>query len=446
MKKMLFFIIFLIFLSFFTIFYQQNMIIFAFSNENNVSIELICDNKKYYFNENKFKKNPNNYQEKYILDSSIWTKTKQEKIDFVNKCIDANLSYEMAIEYIFPSLRQEIDALDRKYYIKVQNAQIDFTPNEKSPFKISPSIKGQRLDREKLCRNIFERYKKTNRISIRLPFDFTEPTFTTAQAKRLTTLRSQFSTNYSASSADRKHNVKTALDKFNGLVVSAGQKVSFNQVVGKRTQENGYKTAKIILEGEYVDGVGGGVCQASTTLYNAVLLSDLKIHQVQRHSKRVSYVPPALDAMVNWNSSDMVFENTTSHPIYIATKCTDTIAKVLVYGEALQSGLTIKTETEVVKKTAPPQEEVIVDNEGKYVDKVYYEDESFYLHYAKEGVIAKSYLVKTLNGKPLSKTLIRTEQYPPERATKVVGANKRPPIEPESIYDYTQYISDMVGW
>lgn len=445
MKKLLFFNYFIIFIAIFTLFYvffcnfSKNLIVYAYENKN-INIELKYNNEKYIFNNKKLNQNPHTYLEKYHKENSYFSLSKDKQIEHINNCVKLGFGYEYAFESIYPKLRPEIDKLERKYFVQVKNASFKFTPFESAPFKIENSVEGRVLNREKLFKNICAKYAKSNNISLDLPFEKISPKFTTEQAKNLTALRSTFSTNYSASTPDRKSNIRTALGKFNGLVVEDGEHVSFNNVVGKRTIENGYKTAKIIMDGEYVDGLGGGVCQASTTLYNALVLANVKIDRVQRHSRRVGYVPPALDAMVNWGSSDMVFTNTTGQPLYITTHCTDTKAGVNIYGLSHGQGVSYATESEIVSTSPPPAEELIVDYEGKYKNKVYYEDESFYLHRAKDGIVANSYLVKRVNGNLVWKKLLRTEKYPAERATRVVGANKRV-VEDE--YDWLEMLKNL---
>ena len=142
-----------------------------------------------------------------------------------------------------------------------------------------------------------------------IPYDEIKPSGTIEDLKQKTILRSKFSTNYSKSTENRKSNVRTALGAFNGQIIMPEQEVSFNEITGARTKENGYKPANIILNGVYVQGSGGGVCQASTTLYNALLLSNIEILEVSKHSLPASYVPLALDAMVSEGISDLKFKN-----------------------------------------------------------------------------------------------------------------------------------------
>ena len=129
-------------------------------------------------------------------------------------------------------------------------------------------------------------------------------------------LRSSFYTTYSSSSLERKHNISLACISLNNTIVDVGGEFSFNQVVGARTEKRGYQNAKIIFNGEFIDGVGGGVCQVSTTLYNAVLLGGLKVIEYHPHSLPVSYILPSFDAMVT-KYNDLKFANTTDGLIFI---------------------------------------------------------------------------------------------------------------------------------
>lgn len=129
-------------------------------------------------------------------------------------------------------------------------------------------------------------------------------------------VKGKFSTAFYTSSAERAHNISLAAKKIDGYVILPGETFSFNEVVGKRTRENGFKDAKVILNGEFTDGVGGGTCQVSTTLYNCALLSDMQIITVNQHSLPVSYVAPSFDAMVS-DSADLKFKNTSQAPVTV---------------------------------------------------------------------------------------------------------------------------------
>ena len=147
--------------------------------------------------------------------------------------------------------------------------------------------------------------------------------------------RSSFSTNYSSSTLERKHNIYLASKSIDKTMVDVGGEFSFNLVVGGRTEKRGYQKSKIIINGEFADGVGGGVCQVSTTLYNAVILAGLEIVEYHPHSLPVSYVAPSFDAMVNSSYADLKFRNNTQNPIIIRAWADGDRLKIDILGQKL---------------------------------------------------------------------------------------------------------------
>ena len=229
-------------------------------------------------------------------------------------------------------------------------------------------------------------------------------------------LRAEFSTDYSKSSAERKHNISLAAKSLNNVFVDVGGEFSFNKTVGVRTEKRGYKSAKIISNGEFVEGVGGGVCQVSTTLYNAVIRAGLKITEFHAHSLSVSYVAPSMDAMVNSGSADLRFINTTHNPIIVKTSANGTLLTVRIYGEPLKEKYELKS---VIKSEIPPEYEVIKDSAGEYPDLL--NGERRIIKYGKSGITSEGYLIKTLNGKVLTKTRVRRDRYLAINGTMVEG-------------------------
>ena len=235
-------------------------------------------------------------------------------------------------------------------------------------------------------------------------------------------LKSTFATVCVNSSQNRKDNLALALSKFNEMTIQPGEVVSFNKVVGKRTKENGYKMAKVILHGKYTDGIGGGVCQASTTLYNAVLLAGLPVSEWHRHTLKSSYVNPGLDAMVNDSGADLVFKNDTTENIYIKTKCDGQTARVWIFGS--QNKFDYQTKSVVIKQTKADKK-TLIDEFGEYADKVLYCDESFCLQNGSDGIESVSYLVALKQGKVVWQKLLRKDWYAKTDKIVVVGAKHR---------------------
>ncbi|MFN3682449.1 MAG: VanW family protein [Fimbriimonadaceae bacterium] len=142
----------------------------------------------------------------------------------------------------------------------------------------------------------------------------------------------EFSTRFPRSNKPRNTNIRAAAEKIDGLVLLPGDRFSFNETVGKRTIENGFKEAGVYVNGRHDTGVGGGICQVSTTLYNAALLADLKIVRRSNHSLPVPYVPIGRDAAVSYGSHDLVLENTGPTPVAFSIQVGSGVLHVRVLG------------------------------------------------------------------------------------------------------------------
>lgn len=150
---------------------------------------------------------------------------------------------------------------------------------------------------------------------------------------RINGLIGEFSTSIASSTADRKYNVKVAADSLDNLLLMPGDEVSFNQKTGMRTVANGYKNASIIQNGKFEDGVGGGVCQVSTTLYNALIRAGVEVLERYNHSIPVNYIDLGFDAAVNDSNMDFKFKNSFDFPIFIKNSVDGKNIKFLVYGD-----------------------------------------------------------------------------------------------------------------
>ena len=218
---------------------------------------------------------------------------------------------------------------------------------------------------------------------------------------------SSYTTSFNASNVTRSHNIMLAASRIAGTTVPSGEEFSFNRVVGKRTAENGFESAPVIFEGEFVQGVGGGVCQASTTLFNAALRAGMQISESHPHSLSVSYVPPSLDAMVS-EYSDMRFINPYPFPVYVQAKTSSSSVTFEIYGPS--DGKRYETESRVLAKIPPPPAKIAEEGES--------------LKNEKEGMKSESYLAIYENGALVSRTLIRRDSY-----ACVQGVIEPPPEE-----------------
>lgn len=159
-------------------------------------------------------------------------------------------------------------------------------------------------------------------------------------------------TNFSSSSASRANNVRLASAYINGTILNPGERFSYNDIVGERTTERGFKPAGAYVAGKLVDEVGGGVCQPSSTLYMAVLRSDLKVTERTNHGFTVAYTPLGEDATVSYGSLDFQFKNSTDYPIKILANASDGTLHMTIIGTKT-SDKTVTTDREIVATYTP---------------------------------------------------------------------------------------------
>lgn len=232
------------------------------------------------------------------------------------------------------------------------------------------------------------------------------PALTEEMLKERTKPLSSFTTRFEASNGNRVHNIRLAAKKLAGAIIKPHAEFSFNERVGRRTEENGFKESVVIFDGEFVKGMGGGVCQLSTTLFNAALRAGMKITESRNHSLSVSYVPPSLDAMVS-EYSDLKFVNPFDTPVYVNASVKQGSVTVECFG--LPDGKQYKTESVVLYRLAPPPMEIVEGEEEKV------------LRAEKEGLASESYLLTYENGRLVSRTLLRRDNYAVVRGKKQVS-------------------------
>jgi len=235
----------------------------------------------------------------------------------------------------------------------------------------------------------------------------------------------------------RHENIRIGTEKFDKLIIKSGESVSFNKVAGKRTASNGYQPALELAYGEYVEGYGGGICQVSSTLYNAVINAGLSVTKRTQHSLPSSYVPLGLDATVQDDRLDFVFKNTTSADIFISTqyyknKKNYWTSKFIIHGRPDPDGYTYKLESEVVEEIPVPEPTYIPDRDARYV---VYDDEQKQTSEGQEGHVVNVYLVTMdKNGLEVSRELKYTDTYKTVQPKIYVGVTPREtPVPPEEL-------------
>ena len=317
-----------------------------------------------------------------------------------------------AFEDLYKIMRNDIES-------EFIETQIDFNPSAKQMFNFKNGRTGVKIDDVKLLNDI-----ASGKENIEIKTLLTNPRFEASELYENTERRSVQSTSFAGSESGRRFNLQKAMATFNGLVVMPNEIVSFANVLNTRDNGEAYRDAVVIVNGEFTRGVGGGICQASTTIYNAVLMAGLEILEVHRHTLPVGYVEKGFDAMVNDSGIDMRFKNNLNYPIYIKTYSANENVYAEVYGSPM-NGIWYKKVSEKIKDIEPDEPEIIPDTEGKYIDKIKYKGEMYTEKYAKKGYEVKGYLYTYKGNELINKKLIRHEKYASTRAKIYEGVQEK---------------------
>lgn len=311
---------------------------------------------------------------------------------------------------------------------------VSFDTTQPYPFIFKQEETGLSLDTTEIREELYRMVSTMTGGSVELVPDTVQPGVTVNDLQKHYMLRSSVYTPISTSSTEeRNNNIRRAFEFVNGYVLQPGAKFSFNTVVGERTEENGFFPAIEYAYGEHVMGVGGGVCQASTTVYQAAVCAGLQIVNRKPHSDAVSYTEYGKDATVYLGSRrkiDLVFKNNSEEPIYmVAGVQTDPsnkrrlIAKVSMYGADMGS-IRYEMEAEVIEEIEPPEEPVYVkDKQAAYVT---YTDQQESVSKAQKGYVVNSYRVEYVGNVVNERKLLYTDTYDAKPERIYVGVTKRP--------------------
>lgn len=270
-------------------------------------------------------------------------------------------SYKLNTEGLEELVSVQAAAVAKKWDKEPKNGSISDFDKSTNQFTFSGAENGLQVDQEKLIADINSALKKKQFDSvIQASVLEVEPEFNEATAREKYTTISTFTTNTTANSK-RNTNVRLSCEAINGTVLKPGEEFSFNEVVGERTEEKGYQAAAAYSNGEVVQEIGGGVCQVSTTLYNAVIRSGLKTTVRRSHTYEPSYVTPGQDATVSYGGPDYKFVNNSNTAIGIRASYSDQVCTVSIYGiPVLEEGVKYSLKSTKIKDTdipAPTYEE-----------------------------------------------------------------------------------------
>lgn len=255
-----------------------------------------------------------------------------------------------------------------------------FKVNEKNLMEILPEQMGQSIDTEALVTQIKEVPLFQDPAPIKVGLQEVKPAVTAAdlEAKKIDGLIASYTTWFDPANVERSANVRLAAEALDGALIEPGKVISFNEIVGERTGDKGYQDALIVVNGEFVPGLGGGICQVSSTLYNAGLLANLKIDERTNHGLAVAYVPLGQDATVVYGALDLKFNNSTGGYLLLRSKIGNGFVTIEFYGKGtpgqevlitnqVEKVLPFETQTTVDPKLAPGTQIIKQHGQNGYV-------------------------------------------------------------------------------
>lgn len=340
--------------------------------------------------------------------------------------------YSIELSYNEDAIRNILTQQCSIYDIPVENAVLT---RENGQFSVSGGKAGEVLDVEAsladIRDNLFTYYKEGSR-EIYLVVNEQQPQGTEEELLAITDVLGTFTTSYSTSGSNRSANVANGCRLVNGITLYPGEEFSMYDAVKPFTTDNGYYMAGSYLNGQVVDSLGGGICQVSSTLYNAVLLAELEVTERHNHSMIVTYVQRSADAAIAESSGkDFRFINNTGHPIYIEGYTENKNITFTIYGvEYRPSNRRVEYVSETLAENVPTYENIIADA-GHPVGYVSVES-------AHIGYRARLWKVVYEDGVEISREEINSSSYTMSPRSAVVGVSTPNP-------DYYARISEAIA-
>lgn len=283
-----------------------------------------------------------------------------------------------------------------------------------SGVRIIPETVGRKVDIEATMDKIKTQLNARMPVSIDIVVNEQVPAIKSKDFSNIDGVIASYTTLFDAGNSNRTQNISLAARSIDRVLVRPSEIVSFNKLVGLRLAEYGYKEAPVFIDGKLVPDWGGGVCQVSSTLYNAVLLADLEIEERSSHFRPPGYVPIGQDATVADNLIDFKFKNTLPGNIYISTEVLEGKMTVYVFGKRSPNRPDIQivaTDKQIIEPNT------IVKQDAKLeLGKEVVESEG------QKGFIITTYRIKSINGREIGREYLATDEFAPEDRVVRVGS------------------------
>lgn len=285
---------------------------------------------------------------------------------------------------------------------------------------------GRKVDDNKLIQLIKDNIEGLDDIEI--PVEIVQPKYTKEYYGRINGVIGEYSTDFKNSGIGRKKNIKLSAESLNGKIIHPGESISYNETTGPRQKQFGYEEAPVIVGGQLTPGIGGGVCQTSTTLYNALLLADVTILERHPHSIPPAYINKGQDAAVATGYLDLRFRNDFDYPIYISSKVVGDRVYFYVYGDKANRDYAVSIQPEIIE-TIPYE---VIEN----LDSNIQPGNKELVEQGRNGYKVRTYKSIIKNGKVVERKQITSDYYREKNYLYKIGPEKvEVPISEEPVED-----------
>ena len=322
--------------------------------------------------------------------------------------------YPINVEFDRETVEAIVNEQGELYNVEATDATLSKADGD---FVVTPGTKGEKIDANASVSRIMSALDNFTGSDLTIDMVVVEdiPKATAEDLEKIHDVIGRYKTSFKTSNADRSGNVRNGTRLVNGTVLLPGESFSMYQTVSPFTEENGYYLAGSYLNGMVVESLGGGICQVSSTLYNAVLRAELQVDERHNHSMIVSYVDLSSDAAISGTSKDFKFTNNTENPIYIEGITTEDKQVVFtIYGvETRPSNRVVSYESEKISETVPEGDKIIADPSLPLG--------SITTQSAHTGYVGKLWKVVTVDGKETERVEVNKSTYLPTPRTATVG-------------------------
>lgn len=341
-----------------------------------------------------------------------------EKYNKIRQIKKEKEKIELESNYDKKKIEEKVSTIAKEIDTEVIDSKFNFNNGNIS---ITDEKVGYKIDEQKLISQIEENIYILDDINI--PIDTIKPKYTKEYFSKINGVIGEASTSFNSSGAGRVNNIKISARAFNGRIVHPGENVSYNSTLGPVNISTGYQDAPVIVAGDLQPGVGGGICQTSTTLYNALLNADLTVTERSHHSIPSAYIDKGLDAVIAADYLDLKFRNDFDYPIYISSWVSGRTVYFKIYGDKKSRDYTIQMQPQITKVIPHKVREIVKKDMKPGTREV--------AQQGRDGYMVVTYKHKIKNGKIVETKQISSDYYRERETIYHIGPKAQTSVKPQ---------------